>query len=107
MQMMDGGYGKVVTRLDSINQSIDIILGTAKGSNPVRPDFGIDLMSYIDNPIQNVAILKQEIQQNLNAYLPNITINSIVHEIQESHLNITVYWTENTTGITGELTRQI
>lgn len=43
-------FGEVVTDLDDISQCIYIIITTMKGSDPFRPDFGVDIAGYVDQP---------------------------------------------------------
>ncbi|POA99725.1 baseplate protein [Chromobacterium sinusclupearum] len=40
----------IVENLDDIHQALRIILGTPKGSDPLRPEFGSDLFRYLDYP---------------------------------------------------------
>lgn len=35
----------------SVLQNVDIILRTAKGEDYLRPDFGVDILSFIDRPL--------------------------------------------------------
>ncbi|NHR03790.1 baseplate protein [Chromobacterium haemolyticum] len=41
----------IVENLDDIHQALRIILGTPKGSDPLRPEFGSDLFLYLDYPV--------------------------------------------------------
>ncbi|AXE29698.1 baseplate protein [Chromobacterium phragmitis] len=41
----------IVENLDDIHQALRIILGTPKGSDPLRPEFGSDLFRYLDYPV--------------------------------------------------------
>ena len=45
-----GGEG-IVENIDDLNQAIQVILRTPKGSDPLRPEFGSDLHLYLDYPI--------------------------------------------------------
>ncbi|UTH76104.1 GPW/gp25 family protein [Chromobacterium sp. IIBBL 290-4] len=45
------GFPDIVENLDDIHQALRIILGTPKGSDPLRPEFGSDLHRYLDYPI--------------------------------------------------------
>ena len=49
------GIGKVVQGISDITQCIQIILTTPKGSDPLRPTFGIDLWQYLDAPINQAT----------------------------------------------------
>jgi len=54
-QVKTGETGGIVEGTDDIAQCIEIILGTPKGSVPMRPDFGSDIYKYVDYP-QGAAI---------------------------------------------------
>ena len=41
--------------VEDIAQSIYLILSTVKGSDPMRPAFGSDVYTYLDQPINTVA----------------------------------------------------
>lgn len=45
------GFPDIVENLDDIHQALRIILGTPKGSDPLRPEFGSDLHRYLDYPV--------------------------------------------------------
>jgi uncharacterized protein len=45
------GIGNVVQGIADINQALTIIITTPFGSDPLRPTFGCDLLSWIDRPI--------------------------------------------------------
>ncbi|WP_434632061.1 GPW/gp25 family protein [Chromobacterium sp. CV08] len=55
LQPRDGKPGAntvdIVENLDDIHQALRIILGTPKGSDPLRPEFGSDLLRYLDYPV--------------------------------------------------------
>lgn len=97
-QLSDGNFGEILTGLDSINQSIEILLGTAKGSNPVRPDYGVNLYEFLDAPVSRIGELKNDILQNITAFIPEVEVNSINHVVSQEHVTITVLWTERETG---------
>ena len=42
---------KIVEGVDDIVQSINIILTTIPGSDPLRPEFGSNVYQYLDKPL--------------------------------------------------------
>ena len=48
-----GGDG-IVENLDDLNQAIQVILRTPKGSDPHRPEFGSNVYQYLDKPLPSV-----------------------------------------------------
>lgn len=45
---------KIVEGVDDIVQSINIILTTISGSDPLRPEFGSNVYQYLDKPLPSV-----------------------------------------------------
>src|SRR5579859_6459693 len=94
------GIGSVVQGLSDVNQCIQIILTTPKGSDPLRPTFGADVWRYIDAPI-NTAIpaIVREVTEAILRWEPRVTLVSInVTPVlggdaqAGAHLNISVTW---------------
>lgn len=81
------GSGNIVQGYDDINQCIDVILRTQKGTDPLRPFFGSNIYFYIDAPV-NVAIpnIKREIIDALSLWEKRIEIVSITHKLEESRI---------------------
>lgn len=71
-------YGEIVTNIDDIRQSINIILFTRKMSAPLLPQFGCDLFNYLDEPMA-VASPKiiREIRKSLAQWEPRCVIDKI------------------------------
>lgn len=93
-QLSTAGPGQIVQGLEDISQCINILLTTQKGSDPFRPTFGVDLMSYIDLP-QTEALprLIQDIQAQVETWEPRAEIQSLQYTINEAHVTITLTWT--------------
>ncbi len=72
------GIGSVVQGVADVNQCIQIILNTPKGSDPLRPTFGADVWRYIDSPI-NAAIpaIVREVTEAILRWEPRVTVVSI------------------------------
>ncbi len=94
------GIGNVVQGLSDVNQCIEIILTTPKGSDPLRPTFGADVFRYIDAPI-NAAIpaIVREVTEALTRREPRVTVISVsatpVHSEDTqagAHLEVAVTW---------------
>jgi len=81
------GSGNIVQGYDDINQCIDVILRTQKGTDPLRPFFGSNIYFYVDAPV-NIAIpnIKREIIDALSLWEKRIEIVSITHILQESRI---------------------
>lgn len=88
--------GSVVENLDDINQCIQIILTTPKGSRPHDPLFGCDIWQFIDHPVNEA--LPRIISEAIDALLlwePRIRLTGIVPRYDEAvagKLALTVFW---------------
>lgn len=92
-QLSASAYGEVVQGLNDLRQCLETILLTQKGTAVLRPDFGIDLLSYMDKPITAaIPALKREILEQVARYEPRVTIESITHTIADAAATIAVVW---------------
>lgn len=72
------GIGNVVQGVADVNQCIQIILTTPKGSDPLRPTFGADLWKFLDAPI-NAAIsaIVTEVTTAITQWEPRVKLTSV------------------------------
>lgn len=86
--------GVALRGTDDIEQCINNILNTQKGSAPLRPLFGIDVLSFLDRP-HNVAgpFLRQEIIKGINTWEPRVKIKSVTFEVTAlGQLTFNIFW---------------
>lgn len=77
-QMSVTGFGEVAQGSDDVNQCLNVILATQKGSDPLRFDFGIDLLRFIDQPVNTMApALVQQIITQIAAYETRINLSTV------------------------------
>jgi phage baseplate assembly protein W len=83
----------VVEGLADIDQSIRIILGTPKGTEVLRPDFGADLLLWLDRPVE-VAIpnLVRETFEALRQWEPRVTVRHVTADVTGASATLTVQW---------------
>ena len=94
------GIGSVVQGLSDVNQCIQIILTTPKGSDPLRPTFGADVLRYIDAPINSaIPAIVREVTEAITRWEPRVTVVSISampvlgEDTQAgAHLEVAVTW---------------
>ena len=87
-----GGDG-VVENLDDLHQAIRVILGTPKGSDPLRPDFGSNLHLYLDYPIdQAVPHLVRETVEAIRLWEPRCVLVKVTPSIVEAQITLRVQW---------------
>jgi len=101
-----GVIGEIVEDLDDINQCIDIILATPKGSDPHRPLFGCDAWLWLDAPparaVPNIIV---ESVDSLELWEPRITIISVLAAVTAEGATITVVWQRRGSAVTN--TREV
>src|SRR5581483_7028786 len=94
------GYGQVVQGVNDINQCINIILNTPKGTDPFRPTFACDLWQYMDMPI-NLARphIAREVFEALSTWEPRIQLLSVFANVvidgtaqSGAHLLLALSW---------------
>ncbi len=104
-QPKKGEIGEVVEGIEDINQCIENIVMTRKGSVPHNPEFGCDAWKYVDAP-EHIAIpnMKREIIDALTAWEARITVTSIETECEIGHVTITIYYEINQEVYTKEVT---
>ncbi len=95
-----GAIGEVVQGIADVDQCIAIILTTPKGSDVLRPTFGADLWSFIDNPITTaVPAIVSEVSAAIATWEPRVKLVSVsaapvIDSSTQSgaHLDVTVTW---------------
>ena len=87
------GNQTVVEGADDIDQAIHIILGTPKGSDPHRPDFGSDIWRYLDRPVdQAIPHVVREVVEAIKKWEPRCDLMRVEPSIEDSHVTVIVVW---------------
>lgn len=85
------GLGQVVQGIDDIAQCINTILVTQKGTDPFRPLFGADIISYIDKPVNtSIPGIIREIQEQIKLWEPRAKLTRITPEIDVSSVSFKI-----------------
>ena len=98
------GIGNVVQSVADINQCLTIIITTPLGSDPLRPTFGCDLLSWIDRPITLVRPgLVAAIVAAITQWEPRVQLISVVinPSAQLGQLIIAITWQVAASAIAG------
>lgn len=98
--MPGSGIGHVVQGVADVQQCIQIILTTPKGSDPLRPTFGTDIWQYIDYPIISATpAIAREVTEAITLWEPRVQVLSVASSPvvdgttqSGAHLNVTVTW---------------
>jgi len=91
----DDGVGEILTDMADIDQCIRIILSTPKGTDPYRPDFALDLLDYIDWPINKATpYIVRESMKAVLTWEPRIEVTKIGvrPEAQYGRSYVQVHW---------------
>lgn len=92
--------GAVVQGLNDISQCIAIIITTAKGSDPLRPEFGCDVKNYVDMPTQNVPPMIRAMIAAIETWEKRIQVTKISYKLDVSSILFKIEWKTNA-GLTG------
>lgn len=95
-------YGRVVEGIDDISQCIIVIVTTVKGTDPLRPEFGSDLFSYLDRPISEA--IPQMIRSSVEAigiWETRVEITKVSFAQDGGAVEFTFDWQEKTSSQTG------
>jgi phage baseplate assembly protein W len=71
--------------VSDIEQAINVILGTAPGERPMRPDFGCEVHDYVFDTIdaEMVGRVETAIHKALDRWEPRIQVTSIDFDLEE------------------------
>lgn len=97
--------GAIVQELDDINQCLLLIMTTQKGSDPLKPRFGVDLLKWIDRPV-NVLIpgLITEITNQIQIWEPRVKVLQVTYQMNDAAIDFKVHWQLKSTGKTSSTT---
>ncbi|MDR3134254.1 MAG: GPW/gp25 family protein [Prevotellaceae bacterium] len=77
--------GVIVEGVEDIAQCVYTILTTIKGSDPLRPDFGSNVMKYIDRPVNEVqSLLAYEVIYALEIWESRINVRKCRYTSDET-----------------------
>lgn len=86
------GFGEIVQDIADINQCIQIILLTRKGTDPLRPEFGCGVFDYVDKPANKVGDIILAVNDALLKFEPRIDVVKIIPEFIGFDLKVTIKW---------------
>lgn len=90
-----GALGDVVTALDDIHQCILTILSTPRGSDPHRPDFAVNLLDWVDRPINRVrAVMVQDVLRAIARWEARAAVKRVTVAVgtDGASLELSVWW---------------
>ncbi|MDA3642857.1 GPW/gp25 family protein [Saccharopolyspora indica] len=92
-----GGIG-MVEREQEIEEAIRLVLGTAPGERPMRPEFGCGIHDYVFAPSDGATAgrIAHEVRSALHRWEPRIEVSDVViafDGVEEGVLYIDVHYT--------------
>lgn len=86
--------GEIVTDLQDIEQCILIICTTVRGSDPLRPEFGSNIVRHLDRPrnvgVPNIVI---EIAEAIEIWETRAVLNAITYSFEQpEHVTFFIDW---------------
>jgi uncharacterized protein len=83
---------------EDITQAIGLILSTAPGERPMRPEFGCEIHTYLFDTIdaETVAKMEDAVRQALARWEPRIEVDQVefdLSSVNEGRLTFTVRYT--------------
>lgn len=85
------GLGQVVEGIDDIAQCINIILATQKGTDPFRPNFGADILRFVDKPVNaSIPGIIREMTEQIKLWEPRAKLTKITPTIDVSSISFKV-----------------
>ena len=88
----------LVTREREVEQAIRLILGTARGERPMRPEFGCRIHDHVFGPATSATAgqIAYDVRQALERWEPRIEVLDVgvgFHAIEAGVLNVDVAYT--------------
>ena len=73
------GRVALVSGEQEIEESIRLILGTARGERPMRPEFGCGIHDYVFAPVNAATIgsISRDVRQSLARWEPRIDVSEV------------------------------
>ncbi len=92
----------------SIEESISVILGTAKGERVMRPEFGCEIHDHVFDTINQatISLVESAVEEALLEWEPRIDIEQVdarPNPEQPSQLQIDIQYVERETNTSGSL----
>lgn len=86
-------FGTRLVGADDIGQCVQLIMSTQKGSSPLRPTFGVDLMSFLDKPVNIAApLLRADMLASIKLFEPRAEVKTITFTVTadgQTEFNVT------------------
>ena len=69
-------------------------MGTQQGSDPLRPEFGLDLVGFVDMPLPRaIARLRRDIIKQIGIWEPRVTVTKVtLTQPEAGQLEVSVAW---------------
>ena len=90
MKTNPAGQLALVSREREIEEAMRLVLGTAHGERPMRPEFGCGIHDYVFSPADSTTAgrIKFEVEYSLNRWEPRIEVVDVVVTIDAGDRSI-------------------
>jgi len=97
----DTGQVEMVSNLQDIKESLDILLSTSLGERVMQPDYGCNLNDYMFESLNNslIGLIKHHVENSILFYEPRIRVEKVdvtsadSLDLLEGRFTITVEYT--------------
>ncbi|MGW6194768.1 GPW/gp25 family protein [Kribbella sp. NPDC055110] len=83
---VDGtGEARLVAGADLVRQSIRLVLGTQRGTRPMRPEFGAGLEDFLFEPLTTTtaALIRHRVETALVRWEPRIDVTEVLVDVRD------------------------
>ena len=83
---VDGYFKSTDLTVDAVNQNIKILLNTNRGERVFQPTLGINLKSFLFEPISDQLkfLIQNDIKDTFNFWLPFVTITKLEIDVADN-----------------------
>lgn len=89
---INGDGSSVVEGVDSLTQSVYMLLSTPRYSIPFMPNYGVLAMEYIGQDHLTIALIINDIQTQISTHIPEIETLDINWRYENAQLIIELRW---------------
>ena len=91
-QISPNADGTILEGVADVQQCITNIVLAQLGSNPFRPDFGIDILALLGQPANLVAGQRARVKAQIQKYEPRANVLSVGVTVSEEIVTFAVKW---------------
>jgi phage baseplate assembly protein W len=90
MTAMARDTGKLLSGLDELRQSIEMIILTPRGTVPLFREFGSGIMEYLDQPGASLLSFKADLIDSIERWEPRVRVVSLTVKRNEENSSFAI-----------------